>query len=638
MVYKFGVAYRSENSIEGLIGINDVLLPVFIGDGEVLRKCSVFLKLLRITVNENEIGVCTVFKKLQNLVTDVACHIGRATRIIEIAMIYKSEEGNCLGRLCTARAVERNAENVVCITYCICVTAFKHEVIAGFTDLCKGFLNLCLRVLAVVRLILVEVGGNIRTEATECNALKSELLNVLFKLCEDAFKRRGSNNHHISGCEMLKNGRIGLFLNETVVNCADSFLTAVKSVEHSVLFSVCEVGIEIDLKTVLVCVLLELLQALVAAYDLFSLDMIGDSVLKTAVNEACELEHEVLNACITKLLLDGLDILEGSQRLHYLNGDGKELFLNLHCTESLDVKRNICCFCNKILNSTGLIKIVSIRICHSDVIGVEKSCIIDTMLCVILKIGEHYVSDHKVSGVLTVGYLGKGVVSGRGCYIKRVGVLRTRVKLSLNVVVGMALISMYCTDLGKRITLFNYCKEALIAGYKLILAGLNVLNYRFNRLNETEYRHSHRHEGLSDLKGMVCIVLTVGHCEEREVITALLNVLKSGKGTGSVREYCVTNVTCISRAHEGKASDLVELEGALVITNTVCRHSYLKSVLIEIVLECYAELYGLLDLGLILTELVVKISFLVGVVGTVGLKDPLNGVLFLITRVCIEDV
>ena len=147
----------------------DVVLENVITHRVVLAEVSVFLQLFIVLIAEREVDACSVFDRLQEAVTDVTVHIDRRTGHLHIAVKHNTNEGHCIAGFVETAGIQRYIHNVVNVLPGVRVCSVCHDFIEvlghGLEQIYRELLGVC----AVVRLILIEVGVEVRSESCDRN-------------------------------------------------------------------------------------------------------------------------------------------------------------------------------------------------------------------------------------------------------------------------------------------------------------------------------------------------------------------------------------------------------------------------------------------------------------------------------------
>ena len=184
--------------IELLVVLDDIALEDIITDGIILAELSVFLQLLVILIADGEAESGAVFDRLEEAVSDVAFHVDRRTRHLNISVQHDADEGDRVAGSVVTAGIQRNVHDVVNVLPRECVGAVGHDLAEVIGKVLEEIDGEALGVVAVVRLILVEVGVEVGAESgnrdTALVSLGIVLEQVFGKLAVEVVEVRGRDS------------------------------------------------------------------------------------------------------------------------------------------------------------------------------------------------------------------------------------------------------------------------------------------------------------------------------------------------------------------------------------------------------------------------------------------------------------
>ena len=316
--------------------------------------------------------------------------------------------------------------------------------------------------------------------------------------------------------------------------------------------------------------------------------------------------------------MHGLDVFEGGKGSVNFYRESEDTIRGFNGTEGFNEERNV---------FLGVFQLGEVAL-FDQIVTVSGSHTGPFCFVVILKavffcksfVLEEDVLDAVAVGVLSLGSYGPGsVAADRDGVCEVVFVGRTRSELSVNSVVRVESTAAYCHKGCEGVTFRDDCEEAVGVEEAFCRSGIGSL-YEFLIVvgNNAEVRHSH---GFCVLTGdfMVSIVGTVH--QTCDVDRLALEFFKADQRTGTVRHYGVTGKFIGACTEEREERNFLELVSGFVEGQTVCRKSYLETVIVEGVFESHTESRRSSIVTGVVGEVVVIVEFFVGVFGTERLDD-----------------
>ena len=611
-----------EDLIDLLVTSYKVVFPDVVTNGVVNAGCVVLLEFLGISVGKDELERCAVLDCSEKCVINVTFHVDRRSCKFNVAVKNYSEERNGCAGACVTAGVGCCVGDVVNVLPGIYVTAGGKNLAVLLIKILERIGSKALGVFAVVRLILVEVGGEVRTESRYCDAHRIVLEVVLGKLGVEAVEVCGGHCKLEITYVSLSCRTVLTLTCITVINSSDRVLLERKSVEELVVSAEYKVEIGINSVSLCLCISEKLFKLELLLYRLIPIEIVRYSLIfETALGVSRKNEVDVLYALCRQLIVHLLYIAEGSKRDLSIIGDREELLGRYRASEGLDVKRNV--FLDISLGKLGKhavsYEVVTVCLCHSHVGGIvilSNPC----LFCYLI-LSKHNVSELEIACILSGRYNGPGRKSGNRDSIRKViGIGRSGSDLHTNRIVESGVVG---DQLCQCVTLFDDRKEASILSssvfHRLSLGytEYGVTNYLIVRCACSEV--------------IVCVVVAVNCAVEVGIGSLQCKLLSVEQRTCSVGEEGVAGVGVERCSHIRKDLNVLKTERAFIEADTVCRKSYGKAVLaaslvglLNSVLKSYSEECLCLIGRLILKLKVSVIEVLVGVVGAVCLDDLLD--------------
>ncbi len=321
-------------------------------------------------------------------------------------MIYETEQRDCLTCVGVTAGVERHAKHMLCIWDGISVAAADHNIAVFLVELLERIDYEALRVLAVVRILLVKVGVEVRAQCRDrhTTACHAQLIHSLSKRFENILEYRRRDGYQAGASKELQRRVIFALLRIAGVDGLYRIPAEREAVEQLVICRIREVEVGIDADTFLFCKLEQVKVSFIAAHDLFEAYFVRCRTPHSAVGKTVELEVDVSNSLFGKFRIHCLDVFKCSQRSLDDNGDTKHLLLSINCAESFDVDRNVVALfvlfgLGQLFDMTVAYQIISVRFCHADIAGFVVIRYVVFFGYFIIR--QKHVTNTVVAGVLT---------------------------------------------------------------------------------------------------------------------------------------------------------------------------------------------------------------------------------------------
>ena len=629
--------------IQSGVMLNYFILPDIVGYGVVAAEHEVFLQQACVLLGQNEVQAGAVLDRLQNGGLDIAFHIdGRAGKILG-AVKNHTDEGNGFACLEVTGAVRCNTGNVVCISQRVCVTAVYHYVFVIGIDLFKDLHGELLGVLTVVRLILVEVGVQIRTESGNGDGFGIVLSVVLSELIVEALVNGCGDTQTEGGIEGLCCSVVASLNRIAVVNGLNCVITHGEATAHRPPLHAGEIEVGEHAEALLCGVSQQIAEAVGTAENVLPLQVVGNLGRHTAVGKAGQTEVDTANAHLGQFVVHSLDVLKGGQRNIHFHGEGQDALGSNRRTEGFDVQRNIGRRIGKGTQNTVLVQIIAVGGCHTHVICAVR--IFQALFLCDRFVSQHLIQDAVASGILTLTLhrpRSIGCYGDRGCQVVRIAgtgredriygveaVQRTAVRAHQGCE-GVA----FRNDGKEAVTLLQF--TVYLGGFdnsgnyiSLLIRALfsyHNVNGFFVLLvvigNVTVHRPTHYLRMLVG-DGVVSEVRTV---HLAGYVVAVLHVLITDQRAAAVGDHGITGVLVAAGTEVRQHSHGLQLVSGFVETDTVCGKSCFQVAIgIDGVLNRQFEQRRSSIIALISSQVVIVLQFLIGVLGTVGLDNTLNG-------------
>ena len=547
-----------------------------------------------------------------------------------------------------------------------------------------------LAVLAVVRLVVVEIRVERRTERRDRNILDAVIVVVADQLLIEEAEICGRErvlevaDVLLLGCAVIPLGGV------PVVDGTHRVLLHRSRVGRGILVDVSKVEIGVNTEVPsgrlhFLGILHQLPEALLAAHCTFPLERRRYGVPEAPVGKAGQAEVDVGDSLLGKIPVHLRDIVKSRECLVNRDRDGEELLGRLNGAEGFDVKRDMLAV-HVFLGQAGerfiADEVIAVDLCHADVRRLVVGA--DARLCGKSRIGKHHIAQGKVTGVFPVrndcpgGFLAVVVLCGNGVG-QLVGILRTRVEVRTCAVVIALCAGAEHLDRRKRLALLNDNEETVLVGGSLDLTGqcdviggivdlLHNFFQRFLRAGDREIVVRFDANIVLRVKGLLVgigvidlflhqaeyragqglLILTGGNIVVSEILAVDLSA--DGRGrfgirrievkerTRAVRIKDVTGIRGVARSHVRKHGDVFQRVLAGVVPQTVGGKRDGKPVLIQRVFKSHLE-YGGLGLGfLVHTFRVVGFHLLEGVVRAVCFDLRFDPVDLALRGVFREDI
>ena len=666
--------------IQLVVDLNHVVEPNVVTDRIVLAQVGVVLQILRVLVGQRKIHRSAVLNSLQLGVIQVALHVQGGSREVHVAVQHDAQEGHAVAGGQITGGINGCAQDMVDVLPRVGVTAVNHDLqlVLGVGDKLQCLRDEALCVLAVVRLILVEVGVQSRAERAYRNTAHVVVRQVLLhELGVEMLEICRGDGQLIIALVPLLGRHILTLVSITVVDGTDRMLSHREAVKELGSGGVREVKVGIDTQPALAlgCRIKQLLHGHSLGHGLLPLQTVGDGGIHTAVGKARQLEVDVGNALLGKLLIHGVYVLGRGQGSLDLHGDGEDLFHGLHSAEGLDIQRNVvrhraCIQCRQLslfdqtvtvghrhTQPAGLVAIALLDGAGLDSLSrqslVSQQGDVDLVAADVLTVGDHghlgVVTDgNSVSKVVFVARTGvavhrdgivlvQGTCMGVGQSRKCLALLDHSGKAALLDALGHLCVLNEISDclqvirksirrVGIHRLLDDVIRDGVDGGHDVLTEGLVVLNeiVVHGVLHDTVDGIG-RHLLIFHLQVVVCVVLAVDLGGDGLTVGGIdLHVLKGEQCARAVGEEGVSLVVVVTCTQEGQDLQIVDLERRLVEADTVGGQTDGKAGLVNGILQRHLEQRRILLLAGVLGLLMVEIHLLVGVVGAGDLDDLLD--------------
>ena len=449
--------------VQGVVILGDVVLPDFIGDGVVLRQAEVFLQLAGVLVGEHEVHRRAVLDRVEDGFVDVTFHVGRGAGEDLGSVVDHSEERDGFGGLGVLRGGQGRVQDDVRILHGKRVAGLDHDAVKVCVEAFKEFNGEFLVVLAVVRFVLVEVGVEVRAEGGNRDGIRAVAEVLGSELVVQSLEVARGDRDGEGPVEGLGRGVIRASRGVAVVDGADGVASERDAVEELLVADVNEVKVRIDIEVVLVRILDQVFEALVAADDADPFQTVRDRRVHTAVGIAGELEVDVRDAALGELGVDGLDVLKRGEGRVDLHREGEDSLRRLDGTEGLDEERDIRLDVG--VGELGEVaaggQVIAVRGRHAGPVGLVG--VLEALLLRHLLIVEEDVLDAVGAGVLSLGGHRPGCGTGDGDGVREVVFVgRTGRELRVDRVVRVERTAAFRHEGGQGVALGDDREEAVV--------------------------------------------------------------------------------------------------------------------------------------------------------------------------------
>ena len=391
-----------EDLVDLLIACDKVIYPDIVTNRIVNAGVVVFLKLLGVSVGEDELDGCAVLDRSEKCVIDVTFHIDSRACKLNVSVENDSKERNCCRGTCMTAGVGSRLGDVINVLPRVNVTAGGEHLLILRIKVLECLCRKELGVLAVVRLILVKVGGEVGSESRYRNSDRLVLKVILGQLSVEVVEICGRHSKLKVVDEGLSCSAVFTLTCVTVVNSLYSVLVKDKRIKEGVRGAESKVKVGINAVSVSLCILEQLFKVDLLLNCVVPVEIVGYLLcLKTTLGITRKDEVDVLNSVFGELSVHLLNIREGCQR--NLGGirNREESLSCYRASEGLDVERNIflnVLFCKSCENAVTN-EVIAVCFSHSHIIGGIGVCKLLFLSYVL--VGKHNISDLEVTGIFS---------------------------------------------------------------------------------------------------------------------------------------------------------------------------------------------------------------------------------------------
>ena len=613
-----------EDLVDLLVACDKVIYPDIVTNGIVNAGVVVFLKLLGISVGEDELDRRTVLDSSEKCVIDVTFHIDSRACELNVTVENDSKERNGCRGTCVTAGVGSRLGDVINVLPSVNVTAGGEHLLILRIKILERLLCKELGVLAVVRFVLVKVGGEVRAESRYRNSDRLVLKVILGQLSVEVVEICGRHSKLKVVDEGLSRSAVFTLTCVTVVNSLYSVLVKDERIKEGVCGAESEIEVGVNSVSVSLCILEQLFKVDLLLNCVIPVEIVGYLLcLKTTLGVTRKDEVDVLNSVFGELSVHLLNIREGCQR--NLGGirNREESLSCYRASEGLDVERNI--FLNvlfgKSCENAVTNEVIAVCFSHSHIIGGIGVCKLLFLSYVL--VGKHNISDLEVTGIFSCRNDRPGRKTGYRDRIREaVGIGRSGIYFYTDSVVlcGVVVVS---DELCHCIAFLDDSEEAGVS-CGAVGIGLFINNAVYGVTNYLVV-------GSAGAEVVVSEVIAVYSSVEVSIRLLLGELVGSEERACSVREEGIACVSACICAHVGEYLDALELEYALIKADTVSRNSYGEAVnaatlicLFDLILNSDIEERFCLIRGNVVKSEVSVIEVLVGIVGAVSLDKLLD--------------
>ena len=655
-----------QDGVQLVVQLDHILLPDVIADGVVMAELVVVLQNFGVLVGQDEVGGCAVLDRLQLGVLHVAFHIQRGAGKFHVAVQHDAEERHAVAGTDIAAGIQRCVQDMPDVLPGVDVTAVHHDIqrlVAAARDILQCTLDEGPGILAVVRLVVIEVGVECGSQRADRDAGHVvQLVVLLHELLIEVAEVCGRDGKLVVA-DILLHGRAVLALaGVPVVDGLDHVLAQRQTVKHTGLVDIREVEVRENAQIAVLQlggIVQQLLHGGILGHCLLPLEIVRHLGVHTAVGKAGQLEVDVGDALLGKILIHGDDVCRRSHGTLDRDRDRGDLLGGLHGAEGLDVQGDIAGRIGggQLAQQPLTDQVIPVGERHAEPGRVIPLAVLQSLFLCDRGVGQQDVVNLEVTGILPVGDdRPLGVGTDRDGVRQVVGVLRAGVEVHHHGVVLGEHAGVIVHDVGQGVTLLDNGGEAALGDDLLNLgsladerceaahAGGRGLAFLL-RLGDGIIHHTGdaRHGLLTQLVVVLKAVIVPGilHDTERGIAHGLLvgtgqlvvrvvhavhlarhggrgvgHILHGKQRTGAVGAENIAVIGIVAATHVGQDADAGQLVQRLVEGQTVDGQADGKAVLAQRVLQRHLE-DGRIGLGaLVLGELMVIVHLLVGVIGS----------------------